>query len=143
MLTVKYDDLSAAFDFVSFAAPVEHRAYLSLDTGAIYWISEANPVDEEELPDDLDTSRFHTRMNSTWGTTSHSGLSRGSYRRGTGLSRSSFAAAALTHVSKIFLAAAGRLEKWYAFEAESIKRALRDWRKANEICLAEDGSQPA
>jgi hypothetical protein len=56
MVTIKYEDLSAAFDFVSFAAPMEHRAYVSLDTGATLWISETNPIEEEDLPDDLDTS---------------------------------------------------------------------------------------
>jgi len=56
MVTVKYEDLSAAFDFVSFGAPFEHRAFVSLDTGAIYWISETSPIDEEDLPDDLETS---------------------------------------------------------------------------------------
>ena len=55
MVTVKYEDLSEAFDFVSFAAPMEHHAYISIDTGTIYWISEANPL-EEEIPDDLETS---------------------------------------------------------------------------------------
>ena len=55
MVTVKYDDLSAAFDFVSFAAPMEHQAYIAVDTGAIYWISELNPL-EEEIPEDLETS---------------------------------------------------------------------------------------
>ena len=52
MVTVKYDDLSTAFDFVSFAGPMEHRAYVSLDTGAIYWISDltlrAGAVDAEK-----------------------------------------------------------------------------------------------
>jgi hypothetical protein len=56
MVTIKYDDLSAAFDFVSFAAPFEYRAFVSLDTGAIHWISETSPIDEEDLPDDLETS---------------------------------------------------------------------------------------
>ena len=56
MVGVKYDDLSMAFDFVSFAGPMEHRAYVSLDTGTIYWISEGNPIEEDELPDDLETS---------------------------------------------------------------------------------------
>ena len=56
MIRVKYDDLSAAFDFVSFAAPFEHRAFVSLDTGAIHWMSETSPLDEEDLPDDLETS---------------------------------------------------------------------------------------
>ena len=55
MVAVKYEDLSAAFDFVSFAAPMEHQAYISIDTGNIYWISELNPL-EEEVPEDLETS---------------------------------------------------------------------------------------
>jgi hypothetical protein len=55
MVTIKYDDLSAAFDFVTFAAPFEHRAFVSLDTGAIHWISETTLIDEEDLPDDLAT----------------------------------------------------------------------------------------
>jgi hypothetical protein len=34
---------------------MEHHAFISMDTGAIYWISELNPL-EEEVPDDLETS---------------------------------------------------------------------------------------
>ena len=49
MVMVKYDDLSAAFDFVSFAAPFEHHAFVSLDTGAIYWISETSPIDDPDF----------------------------------------------------------------------------------------------
>ena len=56
MTAIKFEDLSAAFDFVSFAAPMEHRAYVSLDTGAIYWVSETGPLDEEDVPPDLETS---------------------------------------------------------------------------------------
>jgi hypothetical protein len=57
VVAVKYEDLSAAFDFVSFAAPMEqeHQAYISIDTGTIYRISELNPL-EEEVPEDLETS---------------------------------------------------------------------------------------
>jgi hypothetical protein len=55
VVAVKYEDLSAAFDFVSSAAPMEHQAYISIDTGTIYWISELNPL-EEEVPEDLETS---------------------------------------------------------------------------------------
>jgi hypothetical protein len=56
MVTIKHDDLSLAFDFVSSGAPMAHRAYLSLHIGRICWISELNPVEEEESPDDLETS---------------------------------------------------------------------------------------
>ncbi|MBX9811696.1 MAG: hypothetical protein K2Y16_08810 [Burkholderiales bacterium] len=49
------DDLALAFEFVSSGPPMEHNAYLSIDTGRIYWISELASV-EEEIPDDLETS---------------------------------------------------------------------------------------
>jgi hypothetical protein len=53
--TVKYEDLFLAFDFVSSGLPMEHQAYISLDTGAIHWVSEDSPIDEE-VPEDLETS---------------------------------------------------------------------------------------
>ena len=55
LLLWPYDDLSEAFDFVNFGQPMEHFAYISLDSGAIYWVSEASDV-EQDLPEDLDTS---------------------------------------------------------------------------------------
>ena len=54
-VTVKFDDLSLAFDFVGSAAPGENNAYICLDTGQIYCTSELSPLDEE-VPDDLETS---------------------------------------------------------------------------------------
>ena len=62
MVTVKYHDLWLAFEFVSSAAPMENHAYVSLDTGAIYWVSERDPIEEEELPDDLEESDRHIEV---------------------------------------------------------------------------------
>jgi len=144
MVTVKYDDLSAAFDFVSFAAPFEHRAFVSLDTGAIYWISETSPI-EEDLPDDLDTSdryvavphkneldlgndlalRFVEEMlPNRYADVASFFRHRGAYAR-----------------FKELLAAEGCLEGWYAFEADATERALLDWCNANQIHLAESDGQ--
>ena len=145
VVTVKYDDLSAAFDFVSFAAPMEHRAYVSLDTGAIYWVSETNPIEEEDLPDDLETSnryiaiphkneldlgnelalRFvEEHLPHRYATAAGFFRHRGAYAR-----------------FKELLAAERCLDKWYAFEAECTERALRDWCDANQIQLAGNGAQ--
>ena len=52
-MEVKFDDLLLAFDFVSFGGPGENVAYVSLDTGAIYWIMDDR---EEDIPADIDTS---------------------------------------------------------------------------------------
>ncbi len=145
MVKVKYDDLSAAFDFVSFAAPFEHRAIVSLDTGSIHWISEISPLDEEDLPDDLETSdrylaiphkndldlgnnlalqSVEEQLPNRYADVEDLFRRRGAYAR-----------------FKELLAAEGCLEKWYAFEAESTERALRQWCKANGIDLAENDSQ--
>jgi hypothetical protein len=51
MATVNYGELSEAYDFVSFAAPLEHSAFIDRTTGTIYWVSDAI---EEEVPEDLD-----------------------------------------------------------------------------------------
>ena len=144
MVTVKYDDLSMAFDFVSSARPMEHQAFVSLDTGAIYWITESGAIEEDELPDDLETSdryigiphkneldlgnslalRFvEERLPDRYTDVVSFFRRRGAYAR-----------------FKELLAAAGCLEEWYAFEAESTERALREWCKANEIHMAGSGS---
>jgi hypothetical protein len=145
MVTVKYGDLSAAFDFVSFAAPFEHRAFVSLDTGAIYWVSDTNPIDEEDLPDDLETSdryiaiphkkdldlgnnlalRFaEEQLPHRYASVAACFRHRGAYAR-----------------FKELLAAERCLDKWYAFEAECTERALRDWCKENQIRVIEADSQ--
>jgi hypothetical protein len=145
MVTIKYDELSAAFDFVSFAAPFEHRAFVCLDTGAIHWISETGSLDEEDLPDDLETSdryiavphkndldlgnrlalRFaEEQLPHRYASVESCFRHRGAYAR-----------------FKDLLAAERCLDKWYAFETECTERALRDWCVANRIHLVEDGSQ--
>ena len=144
---IKYDDLSTAFDFVSSAAPMEHRAYVSLDTGTIYWISELNPFEEEELPPDLETSDRYLAIPHR----SDLDLGRGLALR--------FVEARLPHrydkVGAIFrhrgayahfkelLAAEGCLEEWYAFEAEATDRALREWCRLNEINLGQSEKEPS
>ena len=138
MVVVKYEDLSAAFDFVSFAAPMEHQAYISIDTGTIYWISELSPL-EEEVPEDLETSDRYIAI-----------PPKNDLDLGSDLALR-FAAAELPDrynmVAQFFrhrgayarfkelLASEGNLDKWYAFESESTERALRDWCTANDISV--------
>ena len=136
MVTIKYEDLSAAFDFVSFAAPMEHQAYISIDTGTIHWISEVNPLDED-IPDDLETSDRYIAVPHK----NDLDLGRdlafrfaaedlpGLYNRVEQFFRHPGAYARF----KELLASEGCLDKWYAFEAESTERALRNWCTENDI----------
>ena len=108
-------------------------------------MSETNPIEEDELPDDLETSdryieiphkneldlgnrlafRFvQDRLPDRYTEVVAIFRRRGAYTR-----------------FKELLAADGCLEEWYAFEAKSTERALREWCKANEIHLVESGGQ--
>ena len=146
MVAVKYEDLQEAFDFVSSAAPMEHSAYISLDTGAIYWMSELNPL-EEEVPDDLETSNRYIAV------PHKNDLDLGSrlalrfaaeelpnrYAQIEGFFRHRGAYARF----KELLAAEGYLDKWYAFEAKATESALRNWCAENDIQLVERDDEPS
>ena len=53
MSSVDYSDLDMAMEFVSSAEVIDSRAYISRDTGEIYWESAEGNL-EEEIPDDVD-----------------------------------------------------------------------------------------
>jgi hypothetical protein len=136
VVTVKYEDLSAAFDFVNFGAPMEHQAYISIDTGTIYWISDVSPL-EEEIPEDLETSDRYIAVPHKNDLDLGSDLALrfateelpGLYNRVEEFFRHRGAYARF----KELLASEGCLDKWYAFEAESTERALRNWCTENGI----------
>ena len=54
-MTVEHNDLVLAFEFVNSAGPMEHQAFISMDTGKIYWMSEDDSLGED-LPEDLESS---------------------------------------------------------------------------------------
>ena len=141
MVAVKHDDLAIAFDFVSFAAPMEHIVYVSFDTGKVYWTSDFNDAFDEENPDDLETSDRYLAI---------------SHKNELDLGRSlalRFVAHALPacydQVEGFFrrqgaysrfkdlLAREGALEFWYPFEADAVERALRQWCAENGLEIHE------
>jgi hypothetical protein len=57
MVTVNKEELYSAYQFVSAASDSMAEAFISLDTGKIFWVSdEIRDLEEEEIPDDLETS---------------------------------------------------------------------------------------
>lgn len=139
MVTITHDDLTLAFDFVSSGAPFEHRAFISLDTGRVYWVSELSPIEEEEIPDDLETSdryleiphkndlnlgrrlvfRFvEERLPHRYGRVEEIFRHRGAYRR-----------------LKDLLTEDGRLDEWYAFEEDATEQALKEWCRENDVLV--------
>lgn len=141
MAAIKYEDLSEAFEFVNAAPPMEHHAYISLDTGDICWISETLSLEETEVPGDLETSdRYvevphkndldlgrHLALRFTEEELPDQyGVVDGFFRR-----RGAYAC------FKGLLERKGRLNKWYAFEAECTERALKAWCEDNGIQLVD------
>ncbi|WGS47197.1 hypothetical protein LFL97_34365 [Burkholderia sp. JSH-S8] len=137
MVAVKYDELSTAFDFVSYGAPMEHHAYVSLDTGQVYWTSDSVDTFEEDLPEDLEdperylaiphendldlgkslTLRFVAQqLPALYDQVKGFFRQRGAYAR-----------------FKDLLEREGVLERWYAFEADAIAKALRQWCAENGL----------
>jgi len=143
---VKYDHLSLGFDFVSSAPPTENNAYISLDSGEIYWTSELNPI-EEEVPDDLETSDRYIPIPHKNDLDLGRNLALrfvaqalpGHYERVQAFFRHKGAYARF----KQLLASDGTLDKWYTFEARAVETALREWCLENSIQLYENDSEPA
>jgi phosphinothricin acetyltransferase len=137
VVKIKYDDLQSAFEFVSAGEPTEHNAYISLDTGQIYWVSDMADEEEEAPPEDLETSDRYIEVphkkdldlgrylvtrfvRQVIPDSEHEVEAifrrRGAYGRFKGL-----------------LDAKGQLEAWYRFEEAAQDEAMRTWCAENEI----------
>jgi Uncharacterised protein family (UPF0158) len=140
VVAVKFDDISLAFDFVSSAAPMEHGAYISLERGQIFWMSEFTSMDEE-VPDDLETSdryvaiphkndlnlgrelafRFVAEyLPNRYGDVQTCFRSKGAYSQ-----------------FKQLLRDEAMLDKWYSFEAAAVEKAILEWCEQNGIEIIE------
>ena len=140
-LSVDYTDLRNAFEFVSSGSKYQHNAYISLDTGSIYWTSNVLEL-EEEVPDDLSSSgryilvphknEFKLGQNLAltfidqelpydYNFVASLFRKKGAYRR-----------------FKELLQSQGLLEKWFAFEASASDEALLNWCNENDIQLLYD-----
>jgi len=141
MVSVKYEDIALAFDFVSYAAPTEHNAYVSLDTGMVWWTSDSSDAFDEEIPDDLETSDRYLAIPHK----NELDLGRrlalrfiaqalpACYDRVERFFRQQGAYARL----KDLLEREGVLEHWYSFEADAVESALRQWCAENGLELVE------
>jgi hypothetical protein len=146
VVSVRYDDVLLAFEFVSSAPSMENNAYISRDTGEIHWTSELNPIDED-VPDDLETSDRYIAV---------------PHKNDLDLGRDlalRFAAQELPEYYervqdffrrkgayarfKQLLELDGLLEQWYKFEARSVETALREWCAENNIDLHDSSDETA
>ena len=140
-MTIKYSDLEAALDFVSFSYTGENLAYFSRTTGKFYWISDCIDEEEEPLPEDLYLSSeyiqvpdkyeldlgkrmvfdfVHQYLPDDYETVFNYFRKQGAYAR-----------------YKFMLEKKDMLEKWYEFETQQTKMALLAWAKGCDLTIEE------
>ena len=139
-VTASAGELRDAFHFVSFGDRGEHAAYISMDTGQIYWTSSLG--DElDELPEDLEESDRYIEVPHKHDLNLGRRLALEfatqempeDYDRIAGYFQRPGAYARF----KDLLDIRGTLKPWYEFEEHATEAALRDWCEANGIRLVE------
>jgi len=128
---VSLSELLNAFEFVSASPFDEYQAYICRITGRIIFVSEDIDPEEEELPDDVAISdQYHAVPNRR---DLHLGaklaLSFVSDELPTSLreARDIFSRRGAYRRFKQMLEDTRSLDKWYAFEADAVATALKDW----------------
>ena len=135
MATVKYDDLLGGFEWVSASPDESTKAYVSLETGTVYW--DGPEGGDEVLPEDLDdTSRYapiphkaeldlgsrlpvrfaDERLPHRYDDVRAIFRSKGAYGR-----------------FKSLLMAERALDDWYAYQDTAVKAALTEWAADNGL----------
>ena len=148
LATVSFSEIRDAFAFVSFGSFGGHVAYLDRKTGEIYCHSEDNPIDGEELPEDIEENEeryvalpdkqeldlgrplvldFASQFlpddyDEVRAIFSH----RGAYAR-----------------FKDLLIRRGALQRWYDFSDKAEEAALRQWCADNGIVLKDEPAAAA
>jgi hypothetical protein len=134
-MAISFDDIENAFLFVSTDQKFMHNAYLCKETGQIFYTSELG--DSDELPEDIDVTEKYVTIPHKNDLELGKSLvfeftleyipeeldriyayfsSRGAYSR-----------------YKDFLNERGLLDKWYKFEDERTKAAIKEWCQDNSI----------
>lgn len=141
MPTVKYSELEMAMDLVSEGSLVDACAYISRESGKIYW--ESDEVDaEEELPEDVSDPELYAEvpdkrdldlgkplvlkfaerfMPDRYDEIEQIFRRRGAYSR-----------------YKELLFKSGKLEEWYEFEKSAIRKELTEWAEMEGFVVEQD-----
>lgn len=140
MVTIDFDKLLDAFEFANFSGSFDNNAFVDLETGHIYWVSD-EIEDFEEIPDDIKESGRYLMLPD---------------KRDLELGRNlalSFAEASLPDEYdkvvdcfrrkgayghfKNLLDRHDALTQWFEFEAKQTEIALRQWCEQNDIQVAD------
>lgn len=134
-MPVAWDDILSAYEFAS-AAGFDNKAFLSRESGEVFWLSEDHDT-LDELPEDIDDHEKYLRLPNSRDLDLGTRLvmrfaaeeleghqddvadicrRRGAYRH-----------------FKDLLARVGALDKWHAFEEAATQKARREWCAENGV----------
>jgi len=143
MVTVLWSKLLDAFEFTSFGVTVDCTAYVDLDTGSLYCVTDDKDLElDEDQPDDLETSDRYLML---------------PHKNDLDLGKDLVFAFVRQHLPGEFDKVAGffhargaygrfkdlldrrrALDAWYAFEEQATRNALKEWCDRHNIRLASD-----
>jgi hypothetical protein len=146
-MSVRFDELYEAFEFISFSSPGEHLAWLDRFTGQTWFLSEHWEEDVDPLPEDIDEDleRYVAIPNKA-----DLGLDN---RLALGFAEEVLSPSDVDRVYGFFrsrgaytrfkdlLALRGRLEDWFRYEEERMRAALREWAEFEGIEI-DDSPRP-
>lgn len=139
-ITITISDLEMAYEWSSSGGEGENLAYISKETGKIYYLSEYNDT-EDEVPDDIEEPDRY------WVVPHQHELDLGQRLVMDFVSkhlpdeyntvRSFFQRRGAYAQYKNFLTRHGKLEQWHQFENQRTQEALLEWAKDEGLTVAE------
>ena len=131
MVSVKFQEILEAFEFVSAGPPMEHTAYVCLETGRFYYVSSELGFLDEDAPEDLEDSDRYLAVphkhDLDLGKRLALRFADEHLPRHYDAVRAQFSRKGAYSRFKRLLEDEGMLDRWYAFEEAAEEAALRDW----------------
>lgn len=137
---VYLSELLAALEWVSAAGSFENAAYVSRQSGRIFWDTDAGDV-EEELPEDVEDETLYARVphkrdldlgqRLVFRFIEANALEAYDQVRGYFSRRGAYAR------FKNLLEHRGLLDDWHAYEQNASEAALREWAESEDLELVE------
>lgn len=141
-MSVKFDDLEAAVEFVSLSGGMEGQAaYLCRQTGKVHYDDAGISGEDEPLPDDVEDETKYIPIPSTrdldLGRQLVFDFVEEFMPNDYDFVRNIFSRSGAYGQFKNFLARERKLDQWHAFENQAQKKAIREWCADNGIDVEE------
>jgi hypothetical protein len=135
---IKFSELLDAFTFSSAGTALDCYAYINLDTGAVYLVSDDMDINtEQEVPDDVETSDRYLpvphKKDLDLGRTLVFSFTEEELPDDYETVRDIFRSKDAYGRYKDFLASRHMLQNWYDYESRMTEAALRAWCQENGI----------